>query len=484
MRRLIGLVMVASLTLVSAVSFALEVTQVIFYPSSATVVEEGQVVAKNGSVDLGYLPESAQVDSLRLTLDKPLALASTKAGKVERDPALTKMREDLQVLEIREEALKLQVNFLKSLLDLKNNKAWEDLPIASAYKRLDNVVKRIATLTLQQSKLKDQTKRKKESIDHWRQGHAWRVMALVEGVGETQARFVYGVSQAGWHPYYQAYSEGHKLTFLFSARVWQNTGNEWKGVRVALSTTRPWERVTPPQPQPIYLRPVEPIRILKKVPNVMTLKGTGKALAPEAAYQPLEGAAIYKPHGLLSSVSGKKRILKVKMWSLTPRLKRLSCPAQDQAVYIVAQVGDLGQILPPGPLEVHQGSSLGGKMSLPSLIPLKIPFGRDQTMKVKRELVKRFLDEKFGGKVEITLSYRTTIINQGSDIREVEVVEAVPVSQDERIKVKFKGAEPEIHPSKKGFLKWKIKVPPRGKAQVSYSFSVKYPKGIRLNHPF
>jgi hypothetical protein len=241
---------------------------------------------------------------------------------------------------------------------------------------------------------------------------------LVKGVGEALVRLVYGISQAGWHPHYQARLEGNRLTLLFSAQVWQGTGKNWKGVKVALSTTRPWERVTPPQPQPIYLRPAKPLRIMKEMPKAMALKDMeGRTPAPEAAYQSLEGAVLYKPPGRLSLASGKEGVSEVKKWSLTPSLKRFCSPSQDQAVYIVARVGNLRQILPPGPLELYQGPSLVGKMSLPSAAPLEIPFGRDQTMKVKRVLVKRFLDEKFGGKVEITLSYRTTITNQGSTAR-------------------------------------------------------------------
>ena len=107
---------------------------------------------------------------------------------------------------------------------------------------------------------------------------------------------------------------------------------------------------------------------------------------------------------------------------------------------------------------------------------------------MKRELVFRYLDEKFGNKVEVTNRYRITVTNSRTRLVTVSVTEPFPISQDERIKVSFCRGYPSPLPTKvnreKGFYTWKLSIPPGKSKVIEYCYKVKYPKDLELNHSF
>ena len=461
-----------------------------FYPSSATLLWEGTVTPVRGVATLGYLPADALKDSVEVQISKPLELVELRIQEVKEDPRLARLKGEVTRLKGKLEGLRAQKAFLKGLLSPEKGEKgqvwWAKLPWRETMARVQAIASKMVSLSLEMEDLEKKLTRKERELKTWRLAHKWKVLALVQGSSPAKARMAYRVKKTYWKPLYSARLVKDRVTLQFMARVHQETGMDWPGVKVVLSTAQPRGRVAPPSPTPLYLRPIKPVRILRAMP--MAAKGMNKEAAPssrEAGYTLLEGVALYTPPGTLYLASGKDSVTKIKSWNLTPKLERFCYAVADPSVYITATLDSLPQILPPGKIQLYQGSSLVGETYLTFKAPLKLSFGRDQTLKVKRVQVKRFLDKKFGGKVEITLAYETTITNLGPRAKKVKVVERIPVSQDERIQVKFKGAQPPVEPDKeKGFLKWMVTVPPQGKSRVSYTFSVKYPEKLHLNYSF
>ncbi len=470
---------------------SLSLKKVILYPSSATLVWRGTVVpGDRGRVDLGYLPSSAIKDSVKVQLISPLELVELRIHEVKEDLQLDRMKGEIDKLKIQLEILKTQKAFIEGLLNTqktgKGRGWWEKLPLKETLARLHTLSNQLGSLSMKKEALQKELEKKEKNLDKWRQAHRWKMEALVKGQGRASVRLTYRVDQAYWRPIYAARLVDERVTLQFMARVHQETGMDWQGAKVVLSTAQPRGRVEPPQPTPLYLRPVQPVRILEAMPLAKSMaKGKREMPGEKGSYTLLEGVALYTPTNPLYLQSGKDGILKVKEWVLTPKLERFCYAVADPTVYVVAILDQLPQILPPGKMQLYQGPSLVGETYLTFRTPLKLSFGRDQTLKVKRVQTKRYLDKKFGGKVEITVAYQTTIANLGPKTRKVKVVERIPVSQDERVEVKFKGAQPPVKPNKKrGFLKWTVTVPSHGKVQVGYSFSVKYPEKLHLNYPF
>ena len=487
------LVSILALFLTTNAQGALKLKKVILYPSSATLVWEGIAAPRpEGFLILGYLPSSAVKDSVKVQLGKPLELLELRIQEVKEDPQLERMEKEIRNLRVQLEILETQKRFIQGVLstqkESKGQGWWERIPLKETLARLQTLSNKMRALISRIEELQKTIEEREEALAKWKRAHSWKIEARTRGKGQATVQLTYRVNQAGWRPLYAARLVNDKVSLKFMARVHQDTEINWQGVKVVLSTARPRGRIEPPQPKPLYLRPVEPLKTRFKL---MPLAGKAPpkderaALEEKTTYSLMEGIALYEPPGPFYLDSGKEGVLSIEGWTLLPKIKRFCYAAADPAVYIVANIKSFPRILPPGKMQLYQGSSLVGETYLTFRAPLKLSFGRDQTLKVKREQTKRFLDKKFGGKVEITVAYQTTITNVAPRTREIEVVERIPVSQDERIEVKFKGAEPPAEPNKKkGFLKWTVTVLPHGKSKLSYTFTVKYPEKLHLNYPF
>ena len=67
-------------------------------------------------------------------------------------------------------------------------------------------------------------------------------------------------ASAGWQPMYdlRTASDARSVELAYRAEVWQQTGEDWNGVELSLSTAQPSLGAQGPDPQPIWLRLVEP----------------------------------------------------------------------------------------------------------------------------------------------------------------------------------------------------------------------------------
>src|SRR6202008_1055164 len=86
------------------------------------------------------------------------------------------------------------------------------------------------------------------------------VLVDVEAPGRASLDVEYLVSRTGWQPSYdlRARQDLKGVDLTYRARVWQQTGEDWKDVDVALSTASPQRGAQGPEPQPVWLSLFEP----------------------------------------------------------------------------------------------------------------------------------------------------------------------------------------------------------------------------------
>jgi hypothetical protein len=58
---------------------------------------------------------------------------------------------------------------------------------------------------------------------------------------------------------------------------------------------------------------------------------------------------------------------------------------------------------------------------------------------------------------------------------QLKLTEQLPVSRDEKIKVRLLQSHPKIEPKEMGILEWNLTMAPNSKQEVSYQFVVEYP---------
>jgi len=194
---------------------------------------------------------------------------------------------------------------------------------------------------------------------------------------------------------------------------------------------------------------------------------------------------IKKPWTILSD--GAERRVPVDSRKLSAGFDYLTIPKLQEQVFLRAGFKNTTTYpLLNGKADLFIGQDFVGSLTMP-LIPvndeLKLFFGEDPQIKVKRELVRR---EKSGpgflGKTErVSQVFRISLENLGTRPVEVELQDQIPVSQNARIEVKDVKLTPV--PSgrdENGLLTWKLKLNPAQKQEVTIEFTVEYPKDSQV----
>ena len=86
------------------------------------------------------------------------------------------------------------------------------------------------------------------------------------------------------------------------------------------------------------------------------------------------------------------------------------------------------------------------------------------------------MDKKLiGSQCRTTYAYRLAIANLQDVATSLTLKEQLPVSRDEKIKVRLTQTNPKIQLGEMGLLEWKIDLPPQHKREIYYQFVIEHP---------
>ncbi|NEP09905.1 MAG: mucoidy inhibitor MuiA family protein [Symploca sp. SIO2C1] len=325
-------------------------------------------------------------------------------------------------------------------------------------------------------------------------------------VGELELEISYLVNQASWIPLYdlRLNATNQKIQLSYLAQIKQSSGENWQGVTLTLSNAKPGLGMTLPTLPPWYIdgqeaslpQPQEKSNnILPK--QIITMPYPGTIITPEALMEtelePLDA------QGATAEVSKQGSIVN---FELSNSLQLESGIAIDKtqiftqdypcrAEYIImAQLTNLpylqatltnplnGVTLLPGKVNIFRDNTFVGTAQLQKTSPgqeLTLNLGIDEGLKIERNLVERQVDECC-----ITYAYNIIITNLRDREVEVKVIEQLPVSLNQEIKVNFTHSEPQIQMSEKGVLEWSTTLLPQGEQKFYYQFTVDYPSEFKV----
>lgn len=355
--------------------------------------------------------------------------------------------------------------------------------------------------------------------------------------GEVEVMLEYMIGGATWRPLYDARLDSDKDQVELScfAEITQRTGEDWENVDLVLSTARPSQNITPGDFRPWYLavHEVPPIKRVQKssfggevidkrpvttVEELLSQVGgvvTGKegeihirgGRAGEVSYiidgvptdDPMAGVnALQLVAGVsatgLSTVfvvdrkesvsSGGEAVrAPIGQWILTGEMKLISRPKNAEGAFRVVKLTNQDEApLMPGQVSIFAESDFLGKTVLSELIApeqtLDLPFGRDDKVSVKREIISRKKIVKTK-KIRIEQTIKITLKNNGKVNRIISLEEPIPTSKDSRVKVKKTEFEPEpISTDVQGKAVWEITLVPGEEKAVTISHRIEYPKGV------
>jgi len=344
--------------------------------------------------------------------------------------------------------------------------------------------------------------------------------------GNVDIVLSYLVRGASWQPVYDARAsfENNQVELVSYGIIRQVTGEDWLDVDMSLSTAKPAIGGNLPYVSPWILRPFQPQAwrdekakfAEKRVVDHLTSQ-TEAYYNLEALNQPFEGndkkdlaslakreifakaeekgvAVVYKlPRKASVKTDGSEHKLPVSSQILQAKFKYSTYPRLSSFAYLGSRVSNAKELqLLGGRVNIFLEGDFVGASSITNIAPgeeFDLYLGVDENVKVKREQVSKKVDDVLIAGIpspnrKTTLKYKTTLENYKNKKIEVLFFEAIPVSEDERIKVKT--SDISLQPAekdwkdRKGIWRWEMELNPKEKKEMFYTFVIEHPRDMQI----
>ncbi len=476
------------ITLSSVSLSQLEIEEALFYPDRVTIIEKGVMLLTQGRNALGFIPSNADRRYLNVALNCDKAnLIGIDLEDPKKSKEYKKIKREIEILNNKIEKLNKEKNFYQQLIKtLIQSDFVSKQGLSAVMKNYKLLSQKIEDIERSISSLKEKLDKFVKKLDQLKNEKLLYV--IIEGTDQCEVAVRYTTPLGRWEPFYKlSYSE-NQITLSLRAKASQFTYKDWKNVSVSFSSSRPISYLVIPEPHPLFLYTLrKPKRIIPLRAKVKTLGTVEKSLATAIR---TENLFYYKLDTPITLKSGEEKLLLLKSWKWKIKPERIVVPASSRNVYVRAKVLRPKDPLMNGIVEIISGNFVIGTSFLSKLEKgkyLELPLGIDEEIEVKRELVDKKIDEKWGGDIEIYIKYRITLFNNRENSVELKVFEPLPVSKDEPIKVKILKESFTIKPDKineTGIAFWKLNLKPKEKKIIEYAFKVRYPKDKELNIHF
>ena len=345
--------------------------------------------------------------------------------------------------------------------------------------------------------------------------HQIKITISSEASATGRIKLSYLVNGAGWIPMYDLRSSAaaSKIDLTYKAHVYQNTGVDWNGVKLSLSTNNPYANKTKPVLTPWYLDYYtyrnDAYKDYNNAPgNSGASVGSVDLYESKSAKKELEmnnddfdalsaqnftkmiehllsvEYEIDLPYDIKSD--NEKNMVLVSTKTLDTEYMYYAVPKLDLSVYMVARITNLGELnLVPGTANLfHDGAYLGKTYIDPTTMDdtLNLSLGKDPNMVVKRTLLKNDSKEKVvGDKIVKTMAYQIEIKNHKTKTIRLIVQDQVPISRKKEIELEIselsKGKLDEVT----GIVEWEEKMKPSDTKIIEIRYLVKYDKTQNIN---
>ncbi len=319
--------------------------------------------------------------------------------------------------------------------------------------------------------------------------------------------FSYVVSKAGWYPSYDIRVDDIKnpVAIFYKANVFQNSGVEWKDVKLSLSNATPWVAGDIPVLNPWFVDfyNSSPVIIrglssgvkrseapeLKEAEPAFKMVEEKKMEAAPVSVQKQVGETtitfdIDVPYTIPSD--GKVQTVEIQRITAPADYKYVTLPKLSPVAYLTANITDWAKLsLQTGDATLYFENSFVGKSTL-NVSQLKdtltVSLGTDNSILVKREKRKDYTSKKvIGSNRTDTYSFLLTLRNNKSVPVKITLKDQIPVSSNSSINVEPVELSGGNLNQETGEIKWDLEIKPQETRQIVLSYSIKYPKDKIIN---
>ncbi|MFB2936192.1 mucoidy inhibitor MuiA family protein [Aerosakkonemataceae cyanobacterium BLCC-F154] len=520
-----------------------KICEVTVYHNQALVTRRGKINLKGGQqeVAIANLPLTVHSDSVtaRCLDNSKVQLLALRTERIfaneplqhKTNQILGKIRqleEQKRHLENQINSLQLQQVFIQNLSEksvdkfannlssysLKISKVQELLSflgesyqnyaqsITETEKQLTEIDKRLEAFRYQFKQLQQPIYKQIQS--------SVKILIILETALPTdcELEITYLVSQVSWTPFYDLRntSTGKQIDLSCLAEIRQRTGEDWTDINLTLSTAKPTLATQAPKIEPWYITGSK-IPTFSQTSNQIyddfaeleallaeendtdkkqELLRVQKLVEQTTKFAGVVTFKLEKNYTVLSD--GTPHKVAVFHKDLPCRTEYVAIPKQVSFAYLEATVTNNtnGLTLLPGKANIFFDRALIGTTELENIAPgqeFKLSFGIDQSLKIEQDLVEREI-EIIGNYRRTTFGYKLTVLNLKAEKIKLRLIVQLPVSRDEKVKVKLINTNPEIHLGEIGQLEWLLNLRAKGKRQfkreVYYQFSIEHSTEITV----
>ncbi|OXA94856.1 DUF4139 domain-containing protein [Flavobacterium hercynium] len=339
------------------------------------------------------------------------------------------------------------------------------------------------------------------------------VQVMTNAPGIIPLEISYLSYNATWTPFYDLRSESvtAPINMMYKAQVVQNTGIDWKKVKLTLSSGFPnqnnqapiltsWflrENITQRSPGYGQKRKMAPIQNLaeevlyeKEISGAMPSPVVVMAESSVSNYTTVEenqlnvSFDIDIPYDILSN--GKVHSVSLKEIKLPASYKYYAVPKVENEAFLLAEIADYSKynLLRGEANIIFEGMYVGKTFIEPNETSdtLNLSMGRDKKVSIKREKVADKSGTKFlSSKKEQTFTYDITVRNNKKEVVALLLKDQYPLSTNKEVEVELLQHDSAKVTTETGLLTWQLQLKPNETKKIRISYRVKYPKDQNLN---
>ena len=491
------------------------IARVTVYPGTAVVERTARVPAGAREVVLNCLSPQFDMASLRVEADAPIRLGPVTATTRPRsesaacstsplDGRITALEDRIAALTAEHASQELVLGLLKGTTAT----VAANTPLAATLP----LVQRAGLDALQQQHRLQREREKLErelvplKAERERQqpggGEVRQLRVQLQAGAEGELRLQYQTAGPTWAPAYRATLDPSAATVEMErqAQVSQNTGEDWIGVALRLSTGSPQSATSGPAPRrweisPRPPMPAAPVAMAMAAPAPAPMMArASKAQVAEMA-EPMdfavqvrqgEFATEFEVPGQVDVAQGGQRVafaLGTQRWPA--RVKVQTVPQSDPSAWLIAEVARPDGVWPDGSLQLVRGTQVVGRTvwRTGERAQIALSFGRDELVRVQNlPVTQQTASAGFiGNRTERRVGRLDEVENRRRTPVTLEVLESTPVSTDEKITVtrQFTPApQPGDWQDQPGVVAWTQTLAPGQKARFSAEYLIGHAKDL------
>ncbi len=327
------------------------------------------------------------------------------------------------------------------------------------------------------------------------------LQVMNEVAGNVNLDINYITNNATWTPFYDLRAESIKdpINMMYKAQVVQNTGIDWKKVKLTLSSGNPNQNNQAPLLSAWFLRYGNPnvyyrngdnnkqLNYIQSAPAALEIRKdeNGADAASISNYTTINenqlnvSFDIDIPYDILSN--GKIHSVALKEIKLPATYKYYAAPRVEKEAFLLAEINDYSKynLLPGEANIIFEGMYVGKTMINPNQTAdtLNLSMGRDKKITIKREKVVDKSGTKFlSSYKEQVFTYDLTVRNNKKEEVFLLLKDQFPLSTDKEITIELLDSGSAKVNTETGILTWELKLTPNDNKKIRVSYKVKYPK--------